>query len=225
MNNLGDVVAGVGENAFLFGEGKKTPLTFLSPKFHNAQPQAINDAGQISGTLTGRRIGKGLLVRDDFFGDSYLSFRLPDAFVYDGRRFRNVGPGSATGITESGDVAGLAIWPHGPSGWAVKGAFISKASHRRTLRLPPHVRAKDIVAAAIDSAGDVIVAADYVYMYSKHSRKAEQIAPMHFESAAINRAGQVAGVVSTVDPAHSYIVGQGQTIDLGPVDPRIVTRW
>ncbi len=223
INNKGGVLA-AGANPFLYSNAKATLLTSLSPKFQKAYAVAINDAGEIAGTFAGPRLGTESFGGFFFgLGATTSHFRLPDAFVFDGTRFRDIGPGAATGITSSGDVAGMSI-RSSSSGWTANGAFVYVAGRRRPLRLPAHSPAKDIVAVAIDDAGDVIVAADHVYLYPNHSRKPVQIAAMQFSSAAINAPGDVAGVVSNIDnpgtgPApHAFLIRQGTTTDLGPIN-------
>ncbi|HEX5243459.1 MAG TPA: hypothetical protein VFW23_09395 [Tepidisphaeraceae bacterium] len=225
INNQGQVLV-PGANGFLYSDGKTTPLVFLSPKFQKAYALALNDLGQIVGTFSGPRMGTQSYGGSFFgLGAGKSSFHLPDAFLYDDKRFIDIGPGSATSITASGNTAGISIRWNGSRGtWSANGAFVYVAGHRHALKLPPHSPAKDIVAVAIDNAGDVIVASDHLYLYSTHSRKPVQLSGMQFSSATMNAAGEVAGIVSNIDnpgtgPApHAFTVTQAGTIDLGPIN-------
>lgn len=223
INNNGQVLV-PGANGFLYSDGKTTPLSSLSPKFQKAYALALNDSGQIVGTFSGPRIGTQSYGGSFFgLGAGQSHFHLPDAFLYDGKRFIDIGPGAATSITASGSAAGMSIRSNGAN-WSANGAFIYVAGRRHTLKLPPHSQAKDIVAVAMDNAGDVIVAADHLYLYANHSRTPVQLSAMQFSSAAMNAAGEVAGVVSNIDnpgtgPApHAFIVSTAGTIDLGPIN-------
>src|SRR6185312_8788543 len=130
-----------GANGFLYSNGKTTPLTSLSPKFQKAYAMALNDSGQIVGTFSGPRIGTQS-YGGSFFGRGagQSHFHLPDAFLYDGKRFVDTGPGVATNITGSGSAAGISIRWNGAN-WSANGAFIYVAGHRHTLKLPPHSQA------------------------------------------------------------------------------------
>lgn len=172
----------------LFANGQVTPLASLSRWLRNAEPDAINDSGVIVGGFLGGRTETVWTEALGLFGGSTYptTVRLTDAFVYDGHRFRDIGPGTATGINSSGEV--VEVGDHG-------GAFLWANGHRRAL-LPPHIRPKGITGVAINDAGDVVVSGSdngyHVYLYAHGSRTA--VGPTPFDATAINDAGQVAGM-------------------------------
>lgn len=215
LNGAGQVVAiqpGVRwYSPALFANGQVTPLASLARSFFDAQPYAMNDAGAIVGTFPGPRTTTERVPSYGFTlfppPPTYQLVHLPDAFVYDGRRFRDIGPGTATGINQSGEVVGLG--EHG-------GAFLYSNGRRHPLN-PPHVRLKDITAVAINDAGDVVVtAAGRLYFYAHDSRKAVPFGgPTPFYVIAINDAGQVAGTVAG-SASDAEVITQSSTSDLGP---------
>ncbi|HEY2587484.1 MAG TPA: hypothetical protein VGI81_17190 [Tepidisphaeraceae bacterium] len=218
LNNSGQVVAkqpGPKLNSpVLFANGQVTPLASLSRWMRNAEPHAINDSGVIVGGFLGARTETEWAGGYGFFGATYpITVRLTDAFVYDGRRFRDIGPGYATGINSSGEVVG--VGDHG-------GAFLYANGHRRAL-LPPHIRPRDIAGVAINDAGDVVVSGydnGYrAYLYAHGSRTAVPLGPTPFDAVAINDAGQVAGTAADpLSASAAMLVTPTGTASLGPGD-------
>lgn len=176
--------------------------------------QAMNDAGQVAGTVDSGRVASGA---------------LPRAFVWERRSLRwlgSLGGGAsiARAINASGQVAGMSTTRQGE-----RHAFVSRGETLLDLgTLPGGVFSE---AYAVNDRGEVAGFADvgdlrfHAFIWREGVMKdlGTLAGGLHSYAYAINGRGQVAGVSSTGIPrpggptaAHAFITGEGdRLIDLG----------
>jgi hypothetical protein len=225
INNHGQVIAGYGDvntghDPFLYSNGNSTALpATLSRQLRNSNANVLelDDSGNILGGIAGSRFASSASNFGLFGGGG--GYRLPDAFIFDGRHLRRLGASFAVARNSSGEIVALSTpvdenWPaDGINGRYLGARSVYVFIGRKRLKLTLPSSSKPIVGAAVDDAGNVILVGNGIYRYSPGSKTGVQISSLSLHGVSISPTGVVFG--ATPD-GEMVVFNRGLTTDLGP---------
>jgi uncharacterized membrane protein len=219
-NNLNDKGLAVGQSgftpianalplqAFVYNSNSKTNVTIDNVAGRQSNALAINNAGQVTGSLS-----TGTCVLP--FGSCDLG--STHAFLYSGSGLVDIGALSGgysqgTSINDHGEIAGVAS----VSGSSLNHLFLYAQGHMRDLGAP---RGESVAFAVIDDSGEILVTTGK----GSYLHRGNSFAKLGLAATDRNNLGEIVGSrIAANKSSHALLYFGGRSIDLNELtDPSL----